>query len=65
MNAVNLYHRPIVVNGNNHRALKDREVKTMAENALIEALKGEKEGSEGYVVEIYKVEKVKEAENET
>ena len=60
MNQINTYYRPIIISAGHPRALQDREIDTVANDALDEALKGEKAGTEGYVLEIKKVEEAKE-----
>jgi hypothetical protein len=60
---INSYYRPIVVSNGRQRALKDRDIDTVAENALIEALQAEKPGTEGYILKVFKVEVKKEVKS--
>lgn len=56
---INIYYRPVIAYNGRQRPLKDRDVEETAESALMEALKGEKVGAEGYILTVFKKEEPK------
>lgn len=53
---INIYYRPVIITNGKQRALKDRDNGKISKNALIEALKTEKAGAEGYILTVFKRE---------
>jgi hypothetical protein len=53
---INIYYRPVIITNGKQRALKDRDNEKISKNALIEALKTEKAGAEGYILTVFKRE---------
>jgi len=53
---INIYYRPVIITNGKQRALKDRGNEEIAESALMEALKTEKVGAEGYILTLFKRE---------